>query len=73
MVLPTVRRQAGFKSRDEIEFKVSGGVIATFPKLPPADGEHIPEQRGLIDAQLAEGLFDIKAGQTHPAGFCSST
>jgi antitoxin component of MazEF toxin-antitoxin module len=60
VVPPAVRRQAGFKSGQEIEFKVSGGMISIRPKLPTADDEYTPEQRRLIDAQLA----DIKAGRT---------
>ena len=69
LVRPAVRRQAGLKSGDEIEFKVSGGVITILPKLPLADDVFTRKQRCLIDAELAEGLADIKAGQTHPAGF----
>jgi predicted RNA-binding Zn-ribbon protein involved in translation (DUF1610 family) len=34
------------------------------PELPNADDEYTPEQRRIIDAQLAEGLADIKAGRT---------
>jgi bifunctional DNA-binding transcriptional regulator/antitoxin component of YhaV-PrlF toxin-antitoxin module len=66
LVVPlAVRRQAGFKSGQEIEFEVSGGVIGIRPKLPTADDEYTPEQRRLVDAQLAEGLADIKAGRVH--------
>jgi hypothetical protein len=43
---------------------VSGGVITILPKLPIADDEYTPEQRRVIDARLAEGLADIKAGRT---------
>ena len=59
-----VRQQAGIKIGDVLEFKVSGGVITILPKLPGADDEYTPEQRRIIDAQLAEGLADIKAGRT---------
>ena len=65
IVPPAVRRQAGFKSGDEIEFKVSGGVITIVPKLPIAEDEYTPEQRRIIDAQLREGLADVKAGRVH--------
>ena len=58
-----VRRRAGLKSGDKVEFKVSGGVITILPKCPTADDEYTPEQRRMIDAQLAEGLADIKAGR----------
>jgi bifunctional DNA-binding transcriptional regulator/antitoxin component of YhaV-PrlF toxin-antitoxin module len=65
LVVPmAVRRKAGLKSGQEIEFRVSGGVINIVPKLPPADDEYTPEQRRVIDARLAEGLADIKAGRT---------
>jgi bifunctional DNA-binding transcriptional regulator/antitoxin component of YhaV-PrlF toxin-antitoxin module len=63
VVPPAVRRQAGLKSGQEIEFKVSGGVISISPKVPSADDEYTPEQRRLVDAQLAEGLADVKAGR----------
>jgi antitoxin component of MazEF toxin-antitoxin module len=65
VVLPAVRRRAGFKSGQEIEFRVSGGVISIRPKLPSADDEYTPEQRRIVDAQLAEGLADIKACRVH--------
>jgi bifunctional DNA-binding transcriptional regulator/antitoxin component of YhaV-PrlF toxin-antitoxin module len=65
VVPPAVRRQAGLKSGQEIEFKVSGGVISISPKLPTADEEYTPEQRRIVDAQLAGGLADVKAGRVH--------
>jgi bifunctional DNA-binding transcriptional regulator/antitoxin component of YhaV-PrlF toxin-antitoxin module len=60
-----VRQQAGFKLGQELEFKVSGGVVTVLPKFPTADDEYTPEQRAIIDAQLAEGLADIKAGRVY--------
>jgi len=66
LVVPTsVRRQAGLKSGQQIEFKVAGGVIGILPKLPAADAEYTPEQRRIVDAQLAESLADVKAGRVH--------
>jgi bifunctional DNA-binding transcriptional regulator/antitoxin component of YhaV-PrlF toxin-antitoxin module len=66
LVVPlAVRRRAGFKSGQELEFKVSGGVISIHPKLPAADNEYTPEQRRIVDAELAEGLADIEAGRVH--------
>ena len=65
LVVPlSVRRRAGLKSGQKIEFKVSGGVINIIPKLPAADDEYTPAQRRVIDAQLAEGLDDVKHGRT---------
>jgi bifunctional DNA-binding transcriptional regulator/antitoxin component of YhaV-PrlF toxin-antitoxin module len=65
VVPPSVRRKAGLKSGQEIEFKVSDGVISIHPKLPPADNECTPEQRRIIDAQLAGSLADVDAGRVH--------
>ena len=58
VVPPAVCRQAGLKVGQEIEFKATGGVIGIRPKFPAADDEYTPEQRRIIDAQLAEGLAD---------------
>jgi bifunctional DNA-binding transcriptional regulator/antitoxin component of YhaV-PrlF toxin-antitoxin module len=53
LVVPSaVRRKAGFKSGQELEFKASGGVITIVPKLPGADEEYTPDQRRAIDAEL---------------------
>lgn len=66
LVVPSsVRRQAGLKSGQKIEFKVSGGVISIYPKPSIADDEYTPEQRRIVDAQLAGGLADIEAGRVH--------
>jgi AbrB family looped-hinge helix DNA binding protein len=55
LVVPSsIRRRAGIKAGDRVEFKVSGGIINIIPKLPHADDEYTPAQRRLIDAQLAE-------------------
>jgi len=58
-------RRAGFKRGQELEFRAAGGVITIVRKPPSADDEYTPEQRRVIDAQLAEGLADIKAGRNH--------
>lgn len=66
LVVPqVVRRKAGFKSGQELEFRASGGVITILSKLPAADDEYAPEQRRAIEARLAEGLADIKSGRTY--------
>ena len=55
LVVPqSVRRRAGIKAGDRLEFKVSGGIISIIPKLPSADDEDTPAQRRTVDAQLAE-------------------
>ena len=65
MVPPAVRRKAGFKRGQEIEFKVSGGVIAIVPKLPSADEEYSASQRRAIDARLTKADADVKAGRVY--------
>lgn len=64
VVPPSVRRRAGHKNGQDLEFRVSRGVITILPKAPAADDDCTPEQRRIIDARLAEGLADIKAGRT---------
>jgi len=55
LVVPrSVRRRAGLKSGQKVEFKVSGGVISIVPKLPTADDEYTPAQRRVIDARLRQ-------------------
>jgi bifunctional DNA-binding transcriptional regulator/antitoxin component of YhaV-PrlF toxin-antitoxin module len=65
VVPPSVRRQAGLKSGQKIEFKVSGGVIGIHPKPTAADDGCTPGQRRIVDAQLAEGLADVGAGRVN--------
>jgi bifunctional DNA-binding transcriptional regulator/antitoxin component of YhaV-PrlF toxin-antitoxin module len=61
-----VRQQAGIKIGDMLEFKVSGSVVTVIPKPSTADEEYTPEQRAIVDAQLAEGLEDIRKGRLSP-------
>ena len=65
VVPPSVRRRAGIKPGDRLEFKVSGGVINIVPKLPTAADEYTPEQRRIIDAGIAEGMEDFRKGRSH--------
>ena len=65
VVPPSVRRRAGIKPGDRLEFKVSGGIINIIPKLPTADDEYTPEQRRIIDAGIAEGMEDFRKGRSH--------
>jgi len=55
IVVPdALRRRAGIKAGDRLEFKVSGGIISIIPELPTADDEYTPAQRRVLDARLAE-------------------
>ena len=64
VVPPSVRRRAGLKHGDQVEFCVSGRVIQIVPKSPSADVEYTPAQRRIIDARLAESAEDLKRGRT---------
>jgi AbrB family looped-hinge helix DNA binding protein len=64
LVVPrSVRRRAGIKPGDRVEFKVSGGAINIVPKLPSAEDEYTPGQRRIINARLAESKDDMKKGR----------
>jgi len=65
VVPPAVRRRAGLKSGDELEFKVSGGVITILPKPRTQADEYTPAQRRIIDRNIAKGLEDIRKGRIH--------
>jgi AbrB family looped-hinge helix DNA binding protein len=66
LVVPTaVRRRAGLKSGDQLEFRVSGRVITIRPKLPAADDEYTPAERRAIDRGISKGLEDIRKGRVH--------
>lgn len=55
-----VRRRAGLKDGDKVEFRVSDGVINIVPKLTSATDEYTPAPRSRIDAELdnaAKGPF----------------
>ena len=55
IVVPdSLRRRAGIKAGDRVEFRVSGGIINIIPELPSADDEYTPEQRRVIDARIAQ-------------------
>jgi len=54
VVPPAVQRRAGLTASKELEFRASGGVVTITEKPPDAEDEYTPEQRRIIDAQLAE-------------------
>ena len=50
----SVKRRAGIKAGDLVEFKVSVGIISIIAKPRKIiDDEYTPEQRRIIDARLA--------------------
>jgi len=54
VVPESLRRQAGIKVGDRLEFKVSGGIINIIAQVPSADDEYIPAQRRTILAEIAD-------------------
>jgi antitoxin component of MazEF toxin-antitoxin module len=70
MTLPTgVRSAVGLADGDLVDVKVSGRRIVITPtlvidrsKFPTADEDYTPAQRRIVDAQLAEGLAEIRKG-----------
>lgn len=62
VVPPSVPRRAGIKVGDEVEFRVSRGVISIVPKALP-DVEYTQAQRRALDRELAKGLEDIRQGR----------
>lgn len=67
VVPPSVQRKARLKAGDQVEFKATPGkiTIVSKPSVAAADDEYTPAQRRIIEAQLAEGLEDIKKGRTY--------
>lgn len=64
IVPPSVRRKAGLKAGDRVEFQVSGRRITIVPK-PTRDDEYTPDQRRIIDARLAKAERDIQQGRVY--------
>ena len=65
VVPPAIRREAGLKGGQEVEFRVKGGVISIHRKPMAKDEEYTPRERRIIDASIAKGLADFKAGRTY--------
>lgn len=59
----SVRRQAGIKAGDRLEFKVSGRVITIRPtKVTPVRRATRPSS---LDCEIAKGLEDVRLGRTY--------
>ncbi len=64
LIVPqSVRRKARIKTGDQLEFKVSGGVITIVPKLPSARAEYSAAERKRLDAALGVALGEVSAGK----------
>ena len=63
LIVPVrIRRLAGLKTGDRVEFKATRGVITIVSRSQPLAAE-TSSQRRIIDVQLAEGLDDIRKGR----------
>jgi AbrB family looped-hinge helix DNA binding protein len=64
----SIRRKAGFKAGDRIEFRVAGRSITIVPKLSPDELEDEREVRDpTIRAIIQEGYQEFLAGKSRPA------
>jgi AbrB family looped-hinge helix DNA binding protein len=63
----SIRRKAGMKPGDQVEFSVSGGVINITPKLSP---DELQDEREIRDpkvrATIRQGYEEFLAGKTRP-------
>jgi AbrB family looped-hinge helix DNA binding protein len=67
VTIPTrIRTRLGIADGDVLDMKVrSNCVVLTRKAADGADDELTPEQRRIVDAQLAEGLEDVKMGRVY--------
>ena len=66
LVVPSsVRRRAGIKAGDRLEFEATRGVITIRKRLKLEDDEYTPAQRRVIDARLAEAAEDVRRGRVY--------
>jgi len=63
----SIRRKAGIKAGDRVEFSVSGRVISIIPKLSP---DELQDEREIRDpkirAAIRQGYKEFLAGKTRP-------
>jgi AbrB family looped-hinge helix DNA binding protein len=64
----SIRRKAGIKPGDKVEFSVSGRVINITPKLSP---DELQDEREIRDPKISEQIrksnADYLAGRSRPA------
>ncbi len=66
LVVPlSLRRKAGFRSGQELEFSASGGVITLAPKKGKADEEYTPAERRAVDRGIAISEKQYAAGKSY--------
>jgi len=63
LIVPmSVRRKAGIKAGDRLQFTVSGSVISIVPKLPYADDVFSPDEA----AQIVKARREMRKGKYVP-------
>lgn len=65
VVPPSVRRRAGIKPGDRLEFRVSGGAIHIVRELPSTGEELTGDQRAAVDRRLSAANEDIRRGRVY--------
>ena len=60
-----MRRWAGIKAGDRVEFEAARGVITIRKSRNAQDGEYTPAQRRVIQARLAEAAEDVRQGRVY--------
>jgi AbrB family looped-hinge helix DNA binding protein len=64
----SIRRKAGFKPGEQVEFKVSGRTITIVPKQTQEEREdYIEAQDPAVQEAISESNADIAAGRIKPA------
>jgi bifunctional DNA-binding transcriptional regulator/antitoxin component of YhaV-PrlF toxin-antitoxin module len=64
-VPPSVRRRAGIKPGDRLEFRVSGGAIHIVRESPFTGEELTRDQRSAINRRLSAASEDIRRGRVY--------
>jgi bifunctional DNA-binding transcriptional regulator/antitoxin component of YhaV-PrlF toxin-antitoxin module len=65
LVVPNrVRREAGFKSGDRVEFGVSRGVVTILPKPSAAGDNYTPAERRAIERGIAQSEKEYREGRS---------
>ena len=71
VIPPSVRRQAGFKHGDTIEFKVSRKKVTIVPTAPDDDTVLTPQEAKMVRRgmkQIKEGRFKLWRDLKHELG-----
>ena len=66
LVVPSsVRRRAGIKAGDRVEFEAARGIITIRKSQDLEDDNYTPAQRRVIDARLAESAEEVRQGRVY--------